>query len=130
MQAKRDEFPHGFSLGWVPKRQVNMKPVYNRNPIIHTVSKFELDSSRHMRQSETDYINVGGMNYEGHRFNRTKGVVEYGDLTHVYHPRPSEPFLRAVSSNPSRFRQRSSPVTQYAEDAIMNGERCPFRVGR
>jgi hypothetical protein len=83
-----------------------------------------------MHRQETDFINLGGLNYEARRFNRSKGVVEYGDLTHVYHPRVNESYMHAYCKNPRRFHQKSNPITQYAEDAVLNGDRFPFRVGR
>ena len=119
-------FPNKYCLGWVPRIYERMRPTYTRDPISHTVSKFELGSSRKIIRSATQYTNLGGLNYEGRRFNRQKGVVEYHDLSSAFHPRPNSDFRSLMTSIPAAFRIRSNPITQYADDAVAHHE-LPFR---
>ena len=122
---------YNFTLGWVPRTDDRNLPTYTRDPITHAVSKFQLNSSRQMSRTETQFNNVGGLNYEGRRFNRLKGVVDYGDQTHLFHPRFSKAHAATVETNPRVFRMRSNPITQYAEDAIRTRHQPgPFTVGR
>jgi hypothetical protein len=121
---------HAFCLGWAPWGQNKGKALYVRDPITHEVCKYEADTNRAIKRLPTDYISIGGLNYEGKTFNRRKGVAEYGDLTHLFHPRNDPAFANAFNRNPACFRMRSNSVTRFAEDAVLNGERNPFRVGK
>ena len=123
-------FPHNFCVGWAPKPDDRRRPVYARNPILHTVSMFALDSERKMKKSETDYINVGGLNYEGRRFNRQKGVVEYLDQTHAFSHHTNLYYRNAISRDPKVFRHTSNSISQFVDDALSKNEPQPFRVGR
>ena len=114
----------------MPKRICTARVLYVRNPLTHTVASFKHTSSGAMRKKTTEYVSLGGLNYIHNSFHRSKGVVEYGDLTHLYHPRFNRSFREILHANPACFRLKSSPITQYIDDCMQQHETNPFRVGR
>ena len=116
--------------GWAPAIGIQKQPFYVRNPIVHEIKQFTISPEGRIKQSSTDLINIGGLNYADRNFNRQKGVVEYADLTHLYHARQNQQFEMKMRENMNAFHSRSSEISQFAEDAVLNKEPNPFRVGR
>jgi hypothetical protein len=116
--------------GWAPACIARERPLYVRDPIVHSVDRFSVDSRGRTNRSATDFVNLGGLNYQERNFRRRKGVVEYADLTHLYNARANPEFKSRIEGDGKAFHSRSSEITQYAEDAVMNKEMNPFRVGR
>jgi hypothetical protein len=123
-------FPHTFCLGWVPQAAGSNYPIYTRDPVTHTVSRYQMDSERRIIKTVTDFVNLGGLNYEGKIFKRRTGMGEYYDKTNIYKTRHNLGYEEAMASDNSVFRRRSSPMTQFAHDSIEHHENNPFRVGR
>lgn len=116
--------------GWEPRVDDRRIPVYTRNPITQTVACFQFDSERKMKRTETEFSNLGGLNWIGKRFNRLKGVVELGDKTHSFHHRYWKEYRETISRDNGAFRLRSNPISQYLDDSITHHDLNPFRVGR
>ena len=111
--------------GWSPRIKKREKALYVRDPINHTVDEFCLKQCNSVNRRPTDYVNLGGLNYENRRFHRMHGIGEFADLTHGYRARTN-----AKGHPKSHFRLLSSEITQYADDAILHHETNPFRSGK
>ena len=111
--------------GWSPPTRNCERELYVRDPINHTIDEFRLGKRCSVDRRPTQFISLGGLNYENRRFNRTHGMAEFNDITHAYRSR------RHMSRNGgAEYRLRSSEITQYAEDAILHHELNPFRCGK